>query len=264
MSIEETIQRIIDTNTSIIRFGDGEFTGLSGKDIPFFQILSEDFHKKLEESILSINLDNLLICLPETMTNLKAFNKKSQRIWVCNFADNYRTYMKYTTPDYLYGNAFISRPYMIYKDKSRCDIIFEKLLSIFSGKRIVLIEGKFSRSGVGNDLFKNAESVERIICPANNAFMKYEDILQSAFKFPKDRLFLIAIGPTSKPVALELIKKGYWVLDIGHIDSEYDWYLNNSQKKERNPIKHVAEIEDSHIAPCDDKEYLESIRFDLS
>lgn len=31
--------------------------------------------------------------------------------------------------------------------------------------------------GVGKDLYENAKSVKRIICPTNNAFDKYDEIL---------------------------------------------------------------------------------------
>lgn len=33
-----------------------------------------------------------------------------------------------------------------------------------------------SRSGVGNDLFDDANSVERIICPSKNAYSKIDEI----------------------------------------------------------------------------------------
>ncbi|MBW7986337.1 DUF1792 domain-containing protein [Lactobacillus helveticus] len=35
---------------------------------------------------------------------------------------------------------------------------------------MLIIEGKYSRSGEGNNLFSNANSVSRIICPSKNAF----------------------------------------------------------------------------------------------
>src|SRR5690554_6135061 len=101
-----------------------------------------------------------------------------------------------------------------------------------------------SRSGVGNDLFDNTKSIERIICPAENAYDKFDEILHEIQKLEKDRLILIALGPTAKPLVYELHKSGYQALDIGHIDPEYEWFLAGATKKIKLDNKHAADILD--------------------
>ena len=49
---------------------------------------------------------------------------------------------------------------------------------IWDHKEIVIIEGEQSRLGIGNDLFKNAISIQRVLCPILNAFksiFKYQE-----------------------------------------------------------------------------------------
>ena len=42
-------------------------------------------------------------------------------------------------------------------------------------------------------------------------------------KLPKDRLILIVLGPTAKPLAYDLTKLGYRALDLGHMAKAYEW-----------------------------------------
>ena len=52
---------------------------------------------------------------------------------------------------------------------------------------------------------------------------------------------------------------GFWTLDIGHIDSEYEWYLKGTDSKFLLINKHTAERKDSNIGECDDSDYISSI-----
>ncbi|MDS7999103.1 GT-D fold domain-containing glycosyltransferase, partial [Streptococcus pneumoniae] len=78
---------------------------------------------------------------------------------------------------------FISRPYMDLKDKTTSVAHFEKLKQLWDERDILIVEGENSRSGVGNDLFDNAQSVERIICPSRNAYGKVQVIQETVEKY---------------------------------------------------------------------------------
>jgi len=100
-----------------------------------------------------------------------------------------------------------------------------KLLTICSNKII----SELSRLGVGNDLFNNTRSILRIICPSKNAYSKYSEILRIVKKQEKSKAVLIALGPTATVLAYDLTIAGYHAVDIGHIDIEYEWYLNKAK-----------------------------------
>ena len=74
-------------------------------------------------------------------------------------------------------------------------------------------------------MFSGAESIQRIIGPAENAFHAYDKILECCKDQAKDKLFLLALGPTATVLAYDLCKMGYQAVDIGHIDLEYEWFL---------------------------------------
>ena len=135
----------------------------------------------------------------------------------------------------------ISRFYIEYKDKSKIPYYIKKLKQIWDKKDILIIEGEMSRLGVGNDLFNNSKSIKRILCPAINAFNVYEKIISRAKKIDKSNLILLALGPTSSVLAYDLYKIGYQVIDVGHIDIEYEWFLRKAKKKIQIEIKYVNE-----------------------
>ena len=79
------------------------------------------------------------------------------------------------------------------------------LKQLWEARNVVFVEGAQSRLGVGNDLFDNAASIKRILCPAQNAFDKYSDILQTIQQHvKKDDLLILALGPTATVLAYDL------------------------------------------------------------
>ena len=115
--------------------------------------------------------------------------------------------------------------------------------------------------GIGNDLFDNVKSIKRILCPAKNAFDKYDAILAECEKQSKDKLFLIALGPTATVLAYDLANLGYWALDVGHIDICYEWKLRGGKGKVAIPGKYTNEAAGGreNIEDCTDPDYLNSI-----
>ena len=134
----------------------------------------------------------------------------------------------------MYGNQGISRFYLGLRDKGLSARILEKLKKIWDEKEILIIEGEFSRLGVGNDLFENAAGLSRLLCPAEDAFAKYDEILGAAKKYGKDKLILIALGPAATILSYDLARSGYWAIDIGHIDVEYMWMLCKTQTNSKS------------------------------
>ncbi|MDQ2920022.1 MAG: GT-D fold domain-containing glycosyltransferase, partial [Acidobacteriota bacterium] len=93
-----------------------------------------------------------------------------------------------------------------------------------------------------NDLFENAAGLSRLLCPAEDAFAKYDEILDASKKYGKDKLILIALGPTATILSYDLARSGYWAIDIGHIDVEYMWMLSKTQTKTKIKGRYVVEV----------------------
>ena len=137
---------------------------------------------------------------------------------------------------------------MSHIDKSGCADYVEKLKKIWEGRRICIVEGKYSRLGLGNDLFSNTSGIVRILCPARDAFSQYGKILKCIIEnVSTDKLVLIALGHTATVLAYDLSKKGFQAIDLGHVDVEYEWMLMGATSKIPLKNKYVNEVGSNNI-----------------
>ena len=241
-SDEVTLNEIINKNKSITRIGDGEFFLINGKGIRF-----QDYNRNLSQRLLKIlnsEEKNLLvgINLPYKKSFFNRFNEKT-KIFYNSYFNKYRFILAQIIKKRKFFSAWISRFYMAYKSKKKVPRYIKHLKKIWDKKDIIIIEGKYSRLGIGNNLFDNVKSIQRIICPIKNAFNKYEEILNITKKIvPKNKLILIALGPSATLLAYDLSKLGFQSIDIGHVDIEYEWYLRKTKTKIPIKNKYVSEV----------------------
>lgn len=160
----------------------------------------------------------------------------------------------------IYYDALITRLYMDYKDKSKAKERFEKIKILWNDRDILIVEGEQSRLGINNDLFENCSSIKRILCPVNNAYSKYDEILCEIKKHEKPDLILIALEPTATVLAYDLAHIGYQAIDIGHIDIEYEWFLQGVKNKVLIKNKFVGEVQDgTKVDALNDNKYNEQV-----
>lgn len=266
MTIEQTIEDLIINKKSLSRLGDADFLLLMEIRDVGYQKLDLRLAKKLREVLQNRN-PNFLIGLPDSLVSTKNHKKFAKVHWLL-FINTYgKKLAKIFDKKYVYGNSNMTRIYAGMKDKSKANYYFERMKTIWDGKEILIIEGDLSRLGVGNDLFDNAKSLERIICPHKNAFARYDEIKLSAQKYGKDKLILFALGPTATVLCSELCNEGFWAIDVGHIDVEYMWMLMGVQERTAIKGRFVNESNNSEgydLAPELIEPYQESIILDLS
>ncbi|MEI6578765.1 MAG: SP_1767 family glycosyltransferase [Eubacteriales bacterium] len=229
MSNFETINYIIENQCSVSRFGDGEIKLIAGKDISF-QNASPEIMENLRK-VLSSDKNGLLVCIPNVFESLNHFTAIDGLYWKKHLSRYRKSWYRYTLKSKTYGNAFISRCYMCFNEKDLAGDYFAALKKIWDGKDIVLVEGDKSRLGVGNDLFKNANSVRRILGPSAAAFSQYNNLLDEVKKLEKSTLFIMAMGPVASVMPYDLNEFGYRAIDLGNIDTEYEWFLRGCTTK---------------------------------
>lgn len=261
--IDETLDYIIEHKPSLVRFGDGEINMLAGDSIPY-QDYDEELVSIMRDIIGQESREELVVCLPDAFTDRFKFTSWAIPFWK-DHMDHYMDFYRELCSDSWYGSTFVSRPYIDFEDKSQAKAQFEKLKSIWKNRDLLIVEGVTSRSGVGNDLFDEANSIKRIICPSHSAFSRVHEIEQEIEKHAAGRLILCMLGPTAKVLAYHLSRKGYQVLDIGHIDSEYEWMKMGAKTKVKFSHKHTAEYNfDQDIEFIEDETYNSQIVADLS
>ncbi|WP_455721936.1 sugar transferase [Agathobacter sp.] len=235
----DTLDIILKNKCSIARFGDGEFDIIAGNSIPY-QEYNEKLASEMKAIISRQSDEKFMTCLPDVFENQDRYNEACRNFWKGHLQVYRQVYKVICTADW-YGSTFVSRPYIDLADKSSVTGYFEKLKTLWDHKDVLIVEGLTTRSGVGNDLFDNAKSVIRIICPSRNSYASIDKIENKIMKYGRDKLILLMLGPTAKVIAYHLYSKGYWLIDIGHIDSEYEWYKRGALEKIKLPNKHTAE-----------------------
>lgn len=247
ISLESTLDSVLKNKLSVSRFGDGEIKLIAGKSLTF-QPFNVDLQHRLKE-VLSASSPDLLVCLPDIFKGMDAFTPEAAEHWRRHLSLYRKYWSRNVGKASSYGNAFITRPYMMYKDKSHAGEFFFKMRTLWQRRHVLLVEGDQSRLGVGNDLFSEALSVNRILAPNNDAFRFYSEIKNEVLKYDSSTyLILLALGPTATVLAYDLAKQGYQALDIGHLDIEYEWCRMNASKKMPVRGKYVNE---AGGAPCE-------------
>lgn len=258
---DDCINQILEDGASLCRYGDGEFEIMRNNERANFQRSDAELSRRLRE-IIADKSPNVLIGIAD---NYGSLNDK----YTTEAANAIREYL---TPEIrafhekcldferTYYDAYVTRPYILYLDKSKAAQKFARLKQIWGGRDVVIVEGEYTRMGVGNDLFDNVSSLRRILAPSINAWDKYEKILYEAKRLNRKVLVLISLGPTATVLAYDLAKLGYQAIDIGHLDNEYEWFLRGVDRRVDIAKKYVNEVIGGDIVDAiDDVTYSNSI-----
>ncbi len=237
----ETLHKIQAEHLSVSRYGDGEFRFMVGGEIGF-QSQDAALAQRLWE-VLRKPLSQHLVCFPKVFGALEEYVPRAQDFWrqtLPLIREHVLPNIPYTQT--LFGDTNISRAYIDYLEKAHATKCFDAWKQLFAAQSLLIVEGRYTRLGVGNDLLSTAASVRRIWAPAENAFSVYDTILETVRQYatPQD-LILIALGPTATVLAYDLAKAGYWAIDVGHLDVEYLWMQMGAKRKVPLPGRYVNE-----------------------
>lgn len=266
MSTVKTLKYIKRTGCSVARFGDGELSfALNTPHAIAFQNNSERLSTELQQ-VLSNNHTDLLLCIPRYLNSLYGSTPTCRNYWWAwgknaNKHEQTVSHIRKTSGNrYLFGDSLITRPYMDTLNRKYAAKVFGLLKDLWQDRNLLIVEGSQTRLGVGNDLFSNASSIRRIIAPAIGAFNCYDSIKDAIYKHHSDELVLLALGPTATVLASDLSSSNIQAIDIGHIDIEYEWFLQGASKKVAVSGKFVNEIKDGrNFSECLDPVYLSQI-----
>lgn len=258
---ESSLNIIIEKKYSISRFGDGEFNLMRGESLGF-QRADATLARRLHDVLIS-QVNGLEIGLPDVFGDLSLYEVKPARFWKSYMGMHRGEMVSMIDRNRTYLNTNMTRFWTGYKDKNKVKQIISLYKKIWQNRNIVFVEGELTRMGVGNDLFSGAASVRRILCPAESAWDKYDEILKTILElgFSKDDLFILALGPTATVLAYDLTLEGYQALDFGHLDVQYEYSLRNANSKIALEGKYVNENTEGHQVSDSiiDDNYRESI-----
>ena len=262
----DSIKYIIEHKCSVSRFGDGEFIMLLGGGYDDYQGADQKLAKRLKEVLVSTDAPNHIVGLPMPLKHTIGLRPSSRDFWDYFTLRKGVSLLPYLSTSRLYIDTQLSRFYIMYTDKSHCENQLNLLKAIWDNQDVVIIEGTKSRTGIGNDLYDNVKSLSRILGPATDAFSMYDEMLEAIVKHvSKDNLILLSYGPTATILAYDLAKLGYWAIDIGHLDIEYEWFKMGAIDKVVINGKFTNEAKGGRFVKSnEDKEYLQQIIFDIT
>lgn len=243
-SDEEVFEMLASHGKSLARFGDGEMAWICGKARGYFGQENSERLSNMLIDVLTSSEEKVLIGIPNYYGedgNEPKFNKEYLEARAAHLAEYENKWAELTSPEKRYADAFITRVYYGRPDRD-AGWYFRKWKDVWNNRNVLIVEGAKTRFGVGNDLLDNAQSVKRIVAPAENAFSKYDEIVQSVKEhYEEGMLILTALGPTATILAYELGISSYQTIDIGHLDIEYEWYRSGAEKKTPVSGKYVNE-----------------------
>lgn len=261
MNEDDTVKSIIKNHASIARYGDGEFLWIFQKRAEGnFEKNSSELSYRLNQ-VLTSNYKNLYIGIPNIFNTLSNVDKKGKVFWEGFLIRNGFQVLKLLNFNRQYYSSQFTRPYIDYLNSGiNFNEKFSLLKQIWNKRDVLIIEGEKTRFGVNSDLLNNAKSVQRIICPAKNAFESYDNILNRTSQIisTKDKkiLVLVALGPTATILTYDLTTKYHiQTIDIGHLDVEYEWYKMHASTKipiagkyiEESKVKFKKELPDTKL-----------------
>ena len=241
MNTTESLKLILENKHSIARFGDGEFNLIRGVDLGF-QKADTTLTNKLVE-IFEQRVERLEIGIPDVFKGVSEYNDKAARFWRAYMGMHRGELIRLIDLDRIYLNTNMTRFWSGYKEKKSVNEIISLYKKIWKDRKVVFVEGELTRMGVGNDLFAEAASIKRILCPATNAWGQYDKILSTilGLNLDQDTLYILALGPTATVLAYDLTQYGFQALDLGHIDIQYEYSLRNAKEKIAIEGKYVNE-----------------------
>jgi hypothetical protein len=124
LSLPDTLDLVYEKNLSVVRFGDGEISLIDNHNLGF-QTTNHELSEKLK-TVLSSNRDGLLVCVPGIWGKLSHFKKVPFWFTLHHLFKHGHVWESLLNTKQTYGDAYISRPYLTFKDNPTTDIIFKK------------------------------------------------------------------------------------------------------------------------------------------
>ena len=218
----KTIDVLSNQNYSISRYGDGEFNVMRGESLKFQK--SDPLLATRLDQILKSNQKNHLVGIPSYFFSLADHPYDAKR-YLRRYLVKNRDFI-YSMLDFekTYYDTMISQYSAMKQSQAQLNKYFSLLRRIWDQKDIALVKGVSSETDEKHSIYDNANSIDLILAPSRHAFSNYSSILKELQDQPKDKLLILALGPTATVLAYDLCISGHHALDLGHLAKSYDWF----------------------------------------
>lgn len=231
---ETSMRRLAKENVSFVRIGKGEIGLMRGETLPE-QRYDKHLAERLKE-VLQNREKGLLVGVPYYYVYPKRNLLPSVAVYAQSIAPQRRFLLKYSLKARHYIDSGITQAYHIY-DEYDFDRHFSMAEKLLKNRNVTVICGEGVWDRLQYNLLDVCDSVEYQYAPSTEAYSQYVRILRRAQTINKERMILVSLGPTAKPLAYDLYQSGYRVWDIGHLLKDYDCYKRKKARTEAEIIQ---------------------------
>lgn len=217
---EETLARLLGSEASLCRFGDGEFQILDNRP-NLFQSPDPLLQRRLTEILASADA-TILIGLTQDLFAPGSDTPERARLYGrCFLAFHRHAILPTLTSPQPYANGSVTMPGFHFQPASMQEY-FGHFRSLWQGRHVVLVQGRGLLATYAHNLFDTASELTIIDGPRRNAFESYEELMGQVRRYPQDALICLCLGTTATVMAFDLAREGYRALDLGHLPKAYD------------------------------------------
>lgn len=226
MNTGDSVEFLLNNNCSLSRYGDGELMIMLGGDI-IFQKYNPVLSNRLKEILSLGEMPGFRVGIPYALKSTVGGKQYYIDFWQENLKTGRMHWLRLINIRKTYLDACFTWCLTDKENPKPMIPVFENLMKLWENKNILIVEGINGRLGVGNGLFITAKARRRILCPSENAFDLYDQILSEIKRLrDPDEIVLISLGPTATVLAYDLYRSGVRTIDLGHINKEYKLMLD--------------------------------------
>lgn len=225
LSLEQTLQKIVDEELSFARFGDGEFRLMFEVEYNIrFQSNSPALRAALTETLTTEPPAGLLLGFPQLFRG-----RNGTLVWASVWEE-----LKPLLPDGLvFGNSHVSRP-IAFSDLG--DRAVELWRQVWQDREVCIITGEGSRFELVPALFDNLAGHRYLRSTPKNAFADLDRLVAEVERGPQADLYLVSLGPAGTVLTAMLARRGHRAIDIGHISDSYRNVYDGAAWPESLPV----------------------------
>lgn len=215
MNENQTLKYLIENNSSIARFGDGEFALMVGKNI-HFQKYNAELSKKLNNILSQGSTTKCLIGVPTTykysyydVNTLRYWKKIKNKKLISNANAKINI-------DSFYGSSFITRIESFRFDFDKAEYL-NMICKLFDNSKNIFVVNEKVRDLIKVELLDHRLNIcNYIIIPCANAYESYDEIKTKMLEYGNTYKYCICAGPTATVLSHELSQCDYTIYDLGH------------------------------------------------
>lgn len=223
LSYASTLEKLRDPAVSMARFGDSEIKMVSEN----FSIGFQKFSTALQEQLLDV----ISMSSPEFMIGFPPVfrNEQWSRMWNRLYEPTKELFRDVTA----FANTAVSRPPCFNELKEQA---VEGWISLWEGKRVVVVTGKGSRFELYDDFFGNAGEIDVVYGEAIDAFEHLDAVVKELQSRKTADVYLLSLGPAATVLAGVLHNRGVKALDVGHLSASYAYFRGKGLYPEKMAI----------------------------